>query len=264
MSNITALKMIIEYRSTESYNVQNRFMYMRENHPSYINLDWEEAEKWIDFIEIKNINNDLQIICREVAEIFILHSSVLLELAAHGREVLISNLNDDEIQVFRNGGLLEKHPSTVVVSWWDNLKHKGRTKHDEKLLVQGREAERWTFELEMKKNVHLGNEYHPIWVALDSDHYGYDILSYIPSSQLTPTAILIEVKSFSNPSNPHFYLTKNEWDKAIDAENNYLFVIWCVSTKSYKIYTPNQIEPHISKNSGHGAWQNILISINDW
>lgn len=264
MSSMTALKLIIENQSKASVESSNRFQFIKDNHPSLVRLDWDGAEVWTNLIEAEIIIDDLQVICRQASALFILNNPVLLELAIHGRETLISNLNDDEMQVFRNGGLLDKFPSAEVVDWWDDLRVRGRTKLNQNLLIQGREAERWTIEFEIKKIAHLGKEFQPIWVALDGDHYGYDILSYRPNPQFAPLAVLIEVKSFTNPSKPQFYVTKNEWDKAVETGSNYIFFVWCTSTKSHKVFSHNELEPHIPKNCGSGSWQNVLITIENW
>ncbi|RYE12071.1 MAG: hypothetical protein EOP45_23500, partial [Sphingobacteriaceae bacterium] len=186
MSNMTALKLIIEHQSKTSIESINRFQFIKDTNPSLLHLDWEGAEIWNKLIEAEVIIDDLPCICRQAASIFILNNPILLELVTYGRESLVSNLTEDEKQVFRNGGLLEKVPTHEIVDWWDEIRFRGRNKLNQNLLFQGREAERWTIDFEISKISHLGNNFLPIWVALDGDHYGYDILSYRPNAQYAP------------------------------------------------------------------------------
>ena len=259
-----ALKMIIDYQSKTSIESENRFAFIRESNPSLLHLDWDGAENWNKLIESEIIIADLNAICRHAASIFILNNPVLLELVTYGRDALFSNLTEDELQVFRNGRLLDKIPTQQVVEWWDDIRFRGRTKLNQNLLSQGREAERWTIEFEIEKISHLGEDFKPIWVALDGDHFGYDILSYRPNATYVPLAVLIEVKSFANPLKPQFYVTRNEWEKAIETGSNYIFFIWCMYTKTHRVFSHEEIEPHIPKNRGAGNWQNVLINLEDW
>lgn len=255
---------MLEYSSQESIEAHNIFEYVKVSNPSFLHLDWDGASKWKELIGDKLSDSELAPICRLASFHFILKDQILLELVTYGREKLVSNLTDDEKQVFRNGALLEKIPSLEVVLWWDQIRIAGRNEFNHKLLSQGREAERWTMEFEISKTAHLGEEFIPQWVALESDHYGYDILSYRPNTQFAPLAILIEVKSFANPTFPHFYVTKTEWDKATETANNYIFFVWCISNKTYKVYTHTEIEKHIPTNNEGGNWQTVLITLDGW
>jgi hypothetical protein len=228
-----------------------------------LHLDWEGAEQW-DTIISEGLNADIDLICRKASSSFILNSEILLELVTYGRDNVVSNLSDDELQVFRNAKLLDKIPDQEIVDWWDDLKNRGRTLLAQKLHSQGRLAERWTIEFEEQKTAGLGQQYRPVWMALEGDHFGYDILSFRPNAPSAPLAVLIEVKSFMNPSKPQFYITKNEWKKAVETENNYIFFIWSIPDKKHKAYSHWDIEPHIPKNCGSGEWETALITLTDW
>jgi hypothetical protein len=261
MSNMSALKLIIEQRT--NFNASGSFKYIKDNNPSMLHLDWEGAEEW-DKIISEGLNADINLICRKAAASFLLNSEILLELVTYGRDNVIKNLTDDELQVFRNAQLLEKIPDQAIVDWWDDLKQRGRSLLNKKLHAQGRLAERWTIDFEELKTSNLGPQYKPVWMALEGDHFGYDILSFRSNFPSAPLAVLIEVKSFFNPEKPQFYITRNEWQKAVETENNYIFFIWCMADRKHKAYSHWDIEPHIPKNNGSGEWETALISLTDW
>lgn len=261
---MTALKLIIENKTSKSIESDNKFQFLKKNNPSLIHLDWDGAEQWNNELNVDVLSMNLENICRNAASIFILNNKVLIELVTYGREKLISSLSDDERQVFRNGGLLEKIPSPEVIEWWDKIRGLGRINLNEKLLFQGRQAERWTIELEQIKTANLGTEFQPVWVALDSDYYGYDILTYRKDSNSNITTLLIEVKSFSNPLMPQIYISRNEWEKSNEIGNNYQFIVWCTTTHSHKFFTNYEIAKHIPINQGEGTWQNVLVKLTNW
>jgi hypothetical protein len=261
MSSLTALKLSIEYHNNDAELLSS---HLKANDPAWSHLNWKVAEQWRELITLPN-QTTLLLLCQEACLHFVLSKPILLQLTRHGREGLISSLSSDELQVFRNGGLLEETPTFETIMWWDKLKSIGRKLIDADLLQQGREAERLTFENELKLVADLGNLYKPKWVALESDRYGYDILTYRKQPDGSINTLRLEVKSFAWLSNPHFYVTENEWKTASDSNaNNYLFVVWCMATKECRTFTVDEVEVHISKNQGTGRWQNILIDIRNW
>ena len=257
---MTALKLIIEHESEATEKLEH----IRSNHPTFSHLDWTGAEIWNRVILADTRTTELDGICRQACTHFILGNQVLLELVSQGRESFIANLGDDEKQVFRNAGLLERVPSVEVVTWWDEIRYRGRSKLNQDLVIQGRTAERWTMELETNKVAHLGEQYKPVWMALDSDKFGYDILSHRATTGFAPIAILIEVKSFANKYSPHIFVTRNEWKKALISRINYIFYVWCIETKEHRTYTYDEIEPHIPDNRGKGVWQDVYIPLQSW
>lgn len=262
MSSLTALFTVRKYmkdKISEFGIVQN---YLKKTDPTWAHLDWNGAEEWEQILNTED--NEIEILCRDACYEFILSDSVLINLCSYGREKLIANLSNNEIQVFRNAGLLEKLPNDQIVSWWDQIKLIGRRNLSSQLLIQGREAERWTLDEEVKVTSQWGEEYLPIWVGLEGDHYGHDILSYRMGISGVPSNILIEVKSFSSYNNPHFYITRNEWTKALANPSKYLFYIWCTENKTVQILTPKDIEPNIPIDKNLGNWQNVLIIYNHW
>jgi hypothetical protein len=221
-------------------------------------------KEWISALEGIDNKPSLDKLCRKACYLFVTRSQILVELSCNGREDLISNLSEDEIQVFRNGLLLEKNPPMEVVLWWDTIKLLAREDLNEKLLSQGREAEFWTFNLESEIVHSLGIPTRPEWVSIDSDRYGYDILTYRLNLDKSPINILIEVKSFSKMSYPHFYLSKHEFNKAKDSDPYYYFYVWCYETRECRKLTFDDVQKHAPEDSGYGKWQTVLIEIKNW
>ena len=219
------------------------------------------VENWLNVLNKEN--TELHSICQDACSAFVISHQFLRELAKYGRDSLLSNLTPDELQVFRNARLLEKLPNENAIKWWDKLKLQARKDLDEALLAQGRLAESWTIQRETEYIRSFDSELVPEWVAMDGDHYGYDVLSYRLSAEGTSLPIQIEVKSFAKIKSPHFYLTVYEWSQAVKATPNYIFYIWCIETREYKILTLDEILPNIPLNNMNGEWQNVYISL-DW
>jgi hypothetical protein len=264
MGSLTALYILsLENGSNDaSSTLSNR--HRKRNDPAWLHLDWAGAEKWVNILREKLPVANISLICRLACSKFVLNAPVLTKLAGKGRESLVTALSEDELQVFRNAGLLDEMPTADVIEWWDEFRALLRKIINDAHVVQGREAERMTMEMEVEIVSQFGTIDKPVWLALNGDHYGYDILSYRKVSDSLPHAILIEVKSFASTSLPRIFLTRNEWNKAIEAEPNYFFVVWCMEIKEFKIYSVNDIRPHIPEDIGKGLWQKIEITIDKW
>ena len=100
--------------------------------------------------------------------------------APYGRDRLMALLEQDERQCFYAAGLFEEPASDLVVKWWDDLAQAARVQLDERLLLQGREAERLSITHEEKRLADLGIPRAPRWVAIDDNGAGYDILRTTP------------------------------------------------------------------------------------
>ncbi len=252
MSGVLALSALLTNSDEGNLN------FLQKNDPSYLRFDWDHAQKWKALIEEKVLVYDLPNICRSVCLEFILSQPVLVELARNGRDAVVANLTPDELQVFRNGHLLDRQPSLEVVKWWDVLRLLAKRNLDTKLLEQGRLAEMWTMEEESRIVKEFTREL-PELVSLGSDKFGFDILSF----RMTPEGIIkriqIEVKSYTSKYYPHFYLTANEWIKASQIASSYLLYLWCIETKEFRILTFSELEIHIPSNNGMGKWQDVLV-----
>ena len=127
-------------------------------------------------------------------------------------------------QCFRTAGLLEDEPDKDVVLWWDLLCHEIRGIQNFDNFMQGRLAEQKSFQYEKERLRRLGISAEPKWQAIDDNTLGYDILSFKEGGEF-PARLLIEVKSSSrNP--PAVIISRNEWIKANQAGDSYVFHFW--------------------------------------
>lgn len=257
-SSLTATFILHQTPTDDVY----KLTHYKLNHPSYSHLDWNSAEEWQVRLQ-PQIFDSYFLICREACRLFVRATPILVNLACYGREMLLSNLSDDELQVFRDAKLLEKIPDEGAISWWDHFKVDARANLNDQLISQGRIAERWTIDVEINKLAALGIDEMPEWVSMDSDRHGFDISSYtVKEGRILP--LLIEVKSFAQNSWPHIYVTANEWKKALETVNgDYVFHVWSIESQNYRILTIRDLEQHIPTNHGKGKWQSVLITL-DW
>lgn len=181
-----------------------------------------------------------------------------------GREIVASCLRDnqeiDALQCLESAGLYNKEPDSSIVEWWDHLSGFARSSEDSKKLKSGRTGEMFTLEFEAARIA--GLDVKPKWVSVENNFAGYDVLSFNSS----PSGLkqkLIEVKACK--SRPIcFYLTKNEWDSAINFGDNYYFHIWYIPKRKLIELKVPQLEGNIPLNRGTGEWQTILINVDSY
>jgi len=101
-----------------------------------------------------------------------------LRLVPYGRDKLRSALDADGVQCFKSASLFDVVPSSEVVTWWDELAGLIRGSVDTEKMISAREAERLSLKFERDRLRSLGIDKDPVWVALDDNTLGYDILSY--------------------------------------------------------------------------------------
>lgn len=176
-----------------------------------------------------------------------------------GRDRVISMLSTDQKQCFRSASLLDPLPSETVIAWWDEMNAFVRQHEELGTMLQAREAERLSFERERERLRDLGVEFDPLWVSLEDNTVGYDILSYdLQGGALVNR--LVEVKSTSSGS---IYVTRNEWNNAATAGSNYFFHIWKFPSRAFQEFAGLTISKCIPQDRGTGAWQNVKIDIDE-
>lgn len=171
-----------------------------------------------------------------------------------GRMECLQKISDgqekkDMAQLLNEINLL-RETTKGAVEWWDELVRVFSPNHENKTET-GREGERLSIDYEKKR---VGKE--PKWEALFSNYSGYDLLSVV--SKETNEDLHIEVKTSSNEF--RFYLTRGEWEKALE-KKNYLFHFWHLPTKKLYIFSPAEIKPHIPINQGEGEWTECVIPL---
>jgi hypothetical protein len=178
-----------------------------------------------------------------------------------GRQVFAAKLKQDDHAIFENARLLDNPPALDVVEWWDTIGHEVKLEADLEKMVQARAAEKLSWDYEKERLLVLGIETDPVWVGLDDNTAGYDVLSYDPGSPEN-TNRLIEVKS-TVASPLRFYVTRNEWSKALNFKDAYFFHVWDMQKKPAVLYirTVEQVEPHIPSDNDKGKWSNAEIPV---
>lgn len=176
-----------------------------------------------------------------------------------GRKKFTQKLTQDEVQCFSSAGLLDEMPEEKVVRWWDSIITHTRSFGDESRMIQAREAEKLTLRHELARLSDLGIDKPPVWMAIEDNTVGYDILSY-DKGETEPVTKVIEVKS-TVASPLRFYVSRNEWNTCCKTGKAYLFHIWDMRNGRLYERSGQDIEPHIPKDSGEGLWSTVEIKL---
>lgn len=178
-----------------------------------------------------------------------------------GRSRFLNQLSRDEHLCFRAALLTDSPPADDIVEWWDAIAAKMRQTSDLIRMDRARHAERLTLCFERARLSRLAIEIEPRWIAIEDNTAGYDVLSYDPGA-FGPTNRLIEVKS-TIASPLRFFVTRNEWEKALKFGAAYHFHIWDLAAIPPRLYerTSATIHPHIPNDQAHGKWATAEIPV---
>jgi hypothetical protein len=200
-----------------------------------------------------------------ILSVLILKMPAFAKLMTLGRGRFIKRIRGPEYRdirsVFREAKLLDDPPSGDDISWWDHVQGRVRLNFDQEKLLRAREAEALSLAHEYAELAKIGIDKSPIWMAIDDNTAGYDVLSYRPTT-VGERNLLIEVKS-TIASPLRFYVSRNEWDNADQIGEAYLFHIWDMEKNppTLHIRTVEEIRPHIPLDNGKGKWTNAQIPI---
>lgn len=177
-----------------------------------------------------------------------------LQAASSGRSRVLQFVGTKIAQVLDEAGLA-KGTDPDTVEFWDALAARARGLKDDRLTTIGRIGERATIEYEFNRT---GRE--PKWSAIESNADGYDVLSIVDKSDLRPLSI--EVKATTQKSGGHFYLTRNEWQRAQETDNH-VFHLWRIDDER-AVYPPTIVSvaalaTHIPLDQRAGMWQATMI-----
>lgn len=173
--------------------------------------------------------------------------------ATYGRMKVISFVGTEIAQVFIEAGLAHGIDDAVI-SFWDAMAAMARGQKNDRLGAIGRRGERLTIAHEEGRT---GRK--PKWVAIDNNEDGYDVLSIIDASD--SRSLLIEVKTSTMGVTGCFHLTRNEWERAQEAENH-TFHLWDMRVNcqpSLAVISPQEMQAHIPSDFGLGNWENVEI-----
>ena len=189
------------------------------------------------------------------------HQPIWVRLMRQGRQRFVKKLDRNDQDIFEAAGLMERPTPLHVVTWWDSVSGYARLLTDQEKLEQGRAAEILSLEHERRRLKGIGIDLEPEWPGFDDNFAGYDVLSYDHSTGGIANR-LIEVKS-TTISPMRFFVTRNEWNKAIQAADAYIFHIWDMNAANPVLRTRSVIEiaPHIPTDNGKGTWTNAQIPV---
>jgi hypothetical protein len=176
-----------------------------------------------------------------------------LQLARRGRFHVLLQAPPEITQLLHEAELAEGDEEEIVL-FWDRLAERVRGEKDRRNLEIGRIGERLTIQFETERT---GRK--PDWMALESDHFGYDVLSSLSADDRR--FLKIETKcSFDSIAKARFHVTRHEWRTA-EASEEYQFHIWNLEGKSKQLAVLNttSVAPHIPINQSSGSWEVVEI-----
>ena len=174
----------------------------------------------------------------------------------YGRKEAYLIMSPEEQRCFDEAGLMESTDAEVI-DWWDALAERERFKRDVSHLDVGREGERFTVLYEQQRTGVT-----PIWVSVESNIAGYDILSC--REKHSNEDVLIEVKSSQKPmEKARCIITRHEWETAQRRNNvgRYFFYLWKLSNDEnlLAIVDVAGMQPYIPIDSGSGKWEEVSV-----
>jgi hypothetical protein len=200
-----------------------------------------------------------------ILTVLLLKMPAFAKLMTLGRGRFIKRIKGDDYRdirsVFREAKLLEDPPSNDDIFWWDTIQGRVRFNFDQERLARARYAESLSLASEQVELANLGITKAPVWMAIDDNTAGYDVLSY----RLTSSGernLLIEVKS-TVASPLRFIITRNEWENADQIGAAYIFHVWDMDKYPPIVHvrTVEHIRPHIPVDNAKGKWKTAEIPI---
>lgn len=181
-----------------------------------------------------------------------------LSVIPRGRMLLESVLDVDARGCFARAGLLDGHPDDQAVELLDQLAQLARGWDALERMDSARKAERLSLEVERRRCAAIRGAQPPVWVALDNNAAGYDILSSCQrGGQIAPK--YIEVKS-SRATPPVVFLSRNEWEVGSRSPDAWVLHCWIMHEARLVELTWDQLRPHVPNDAGVGRWEIATIS----
>jgi hypothetical protein len=208
------------------------------------------AHRGQECLELNHATEQLRFL---LTDYFFLRQDPWLQLARRGRIHVLLQAPPEISQLLHEAELAEGE-NDEVVRFWDDVADRVRGDKDRNRTEVGRTGERLSLLYETKRT---GKK--PRWVALDSDEFGYDLLSIASASD--PAPMKIECKCSERPlGEATLYLTRNEWETA-DKSERYCFHLW--NTASHKtrlaVICVEDMRPHVPENRRSGSWETAQV-----
>jgi len=200
-----------------------------------------------------------------VLAVLLVKMPAFAKLMTLGRGRFIKRIKGDEYRdirsVFREAKLLDP-PTAEDIQWWDTILGRVRLNFDQERLALARAAESLSLEYERSELRKLGIAEEPIWMALEDNTVGYDVLSHRLAEGGSTKNLLVEVKS-TIASPLRFIVSRNEWDVADQVGASYLFHVWDMTKTppAHYIRTVEQVRPHVPVDNQKGKWKTAQIPL---
>ena len=176
------------------------------------------------------------------------------DLLPLGRARVLEVLSPNMRACFENAGLTGNDAGTL--EWWDRQASLARQAIDQRLLELGREAERWTIDLETARLAGTGLE--PVWVSIEDNGKGYDVLTFREDSEQAWREQHVEVKYAGAVS---IHLTAKEWRFALAHESAWELQIWRRGQTRPAVLHVADLLPHMPENRGAGSWESTEVRL---
>lgn len=184
-----------------------------------------------------------------------LKNPVWARLAPAGRNHVLQAVGVNGVQCLRAAGLLSA--DSHATDWWDALASENRSGRDASLLAQGRLGERMSLAYECSRLEREGIARSPVWIAIEDNTVGYDILSFTRHESREINR-LIEVKT-TRSNSLRMFLSRNEWETAERFGAAFEFHLWNLDAGTLNIFSVEEIREHIPRDNGSGRWESVLI-----
>lgn len=176
-----------------------------------------------------------------------------LQNATFGRLKVLSYAGSEVRQVLVEAGLATGCNAETVI-FWDKLAAMARGQKDISLAEIGRRGERLTIDRETERT---GRQ--PKWVSLENNADGYDVLSVVNRDDAAKLSI--EVKATTLGPKGSFHITRNEWQRALEAPFH-CFHLWMLQGNrdegaSLAVVNPDEMITHVPADNGLGEWSSF-------
>ncbi len=222
-------------------------------------LDYAAGSYLDGLVDKSAVPSDPIVFYRRCINSIIDQQPVWMKTITLGRRKFTQKISRDQEQCFRSAGLLEESISAEVMEWWDLTAARMRQLRDYESMKRARAAERLSLEHETKRLKQLEIRNEPVWMSLEDNTVGYDILSYdVGVSE--PINRLIEVKS-TVISPLRFFLSRNEWETAAKFGERYFFHVWDLQVPHLHECTVKSVSEKIPSDNASGRWSSAEIPI---
>lgn len=253
MSAITALGHLRSHANSQGGSVIDAYLVVPYTTADRAAHDYERAVRLDAIVAASNRFDDLAPDVRSaISDLLAIERPGWQSVVQSGRDYVKAQLSPNVLQVFEAARLFDAEPSQDVVEWWDGLGAAGWSELDAAKLARGRNAERQSFEFEIRRLADAECQLRPTWVSIDDNQAGYDIASWdFDGESWMP--LPIEVKSTVGRL-PVFRLSRGEFDAAVKMTGQYRFHVWANRTELF-IYERDQIISGAPSDGTSSRWK---------